>query len=95
MKVYGSYEEKMKIEETFPKTIKDYIKYDHEDTKLNYLFDIAKDNDTVRFDSQSNLKFETASSIKFDPKQNQNLKFMKTMVTALYPNLQKPNITKV
>jgi hypothetical protein len=95
MKAYCFYENRLNIDEIFPKTIKDYIKHGHEDSKFNYMFNSPKGSEIVRFDSQSNLKFETASSIKFDPRQTQNLKFMKNMVTALYPNLQKPNITKV
>jgi len=86
---YLNIENKFQVKDTFPAKPKKYLKYKPEDDKVEPWF--TNDDDSAQYGQ----KPENQGAARMDLKHAQNLVSIKNMITTLYPNLQKPNITKV
>lgn len=86
---YLNIDNKFFVKETFPAKPKKYVKFKPEEDKADPLF--INDDDFAQYGP----KADNLGAARMDLKHAQNLVSIKNMVTTLYPNLQKPNITKV
>jgi len=86
---YLDINDKFAVKETFLRKVKQYCKNrPEEDTTQNIFVD---DEDAYAHGH----KGDNQGAARMDLKNAQNLTSIKNMITTLYPNLQKPNITKI
>ncbi len=89
-KDYLDINSKFQVKESFPHKIKKYLNNNKpDDNKVDALF--VHDDDFA----QHGHKTDNQGAARMDLKRAQNLVSIKNMITTLYPNLQRPNITKV
>ncbi len=80
---------KFDVKETFLRKVKQYCKNRPEEENSQNIF--VDDEDAHAYGQ----KGDNQGTAKMDFKNAQNLNSIKNMITTLYPNLQKPNITKI
>ena len=86
---YLDINDKFVVRETFLRKVKQYCKNRPDDESPHNIF--VDDEDAYAYGH----KGDNPGATRMDLKNAQNLNSIKNMITTLYPNLQRPNITKI